>query len=736
MAEPNTQLSNEVAKVLDDLISTLSDAEDLLKFNENPSLDFKRELTRMSELLNRSRLRVAVAGVIKSGKSTFVNALTGKELVQRGAGVVTSITTRIRKGEKNRARIFFKSWDRINEQISGCLDLFPEQEDNPRPEGSLDIRRKEDREYLRRVYKTMVDTFAVSGDQIRPEALMISCALNGYKTSAENVKADESIAEFTGKEFEGHKQYTSDPNQAFFVKDVCLDVYGKTIAPHIEIADCQGSDSTDPEQLQKVLGYLGSANLILYCISSRTGLRQADIAFLRRIQKLGRLDNIIFLNNCDLSEHESLKDLKRVEENIRKELSFFIPKPTVYSFSFLYHFFAAKQKMLRKKDKLRFEMWEQDRQMAQYCIKNAEQFFDFFNHTIEADQGQLLFSNHVKRLNLIAGQVLTRLDLTNDLLSSNSLKKRQAEQKIDHLQKNAFRLKEMVSAAVDASVPELEAQLKTKVHAFFDRDRDSVFNEATLFVSGISMDAGRYAPSVRNAGLNKLLYLLFQDFKREVQLYDLEEVQPVVTAFVGELEQDFHDFVTEQAQKSRIEIISPDSDEAPAENQLPADTSNLPDMDEIKRILGLEIPSPVFKAEYTSKMKVGVFADFGAFTLFNFFKSVIDKGSKPSFTPGVERAVAKLKKQNLRQLGQQFDAYKTVLYNEYIVPLTGACVREFKESIDRQYARYERLSADIEKQIDAWDAEHSTLENKIKKNKKRLTTIIKEVRTIDEKLTI
>ena len=46
------------------------------------------------------------------------------------------------------------------------------------------------------------------------------------------------------------------------VKDVCLEVYGKTIHPNVEIADCQGADSTDPAVLEKIFSYLEAANRI------------------------------------------------------------------------------------------------------------------------------------------------------------------------------------------------------------------------------------------------------------------------------------------------------------------------------------------------------------------------------------------------------------------------------------------------------------------------------------------
>ena len=65
-------------------------------------------------------IRVAVVGAIKSGKSTFVNSLFKADHLNRGAGVVTSIVTRIRQGPYLKAKLYFKSWDEVNEEISFC----------------------------------------------------------------------------------------------------------------------------------------------------------------------------------------------------------------------------------------------------------------------------------------------------------------------------------------------------------------------------------------------------------------------------------------------------------------------------------------------------------------------------------------------------------------------------------------------------------------------------------------
>ena len=49
--------------------------------------------------LQQAKVRIAVLGAVKSGKSTLLNALLGADRLRRGAGILTSIVTRVQPGE-------------------------------------------------------------------------------------------------------------------------------------------------------------------------------------------------------------------------------------------------------------------------------------------------------------------------------------------------------------------------------------------------------------------------------------------------------------------------------------------------------------------------------------------------------------------------------------------------------------------------------------------------------------
>ncbi len=135
----------------------------------------------------------------------------------------------------------------------------------------------------------MVQDFPVTDQGVRPEILVIRNALLGYDFCRNHVGPDRKQLIFEGRNFEDHKLFTGDASNAFYVEDACLELFGKLLDPRIELADCQGADSTDPGQMNRVAAYLQQANLIVYCISSRIGLRRSDMRFLRIIQGMGLL---------------------------------------------------------------------------------------------------------------------------------------------------------------------------------------------------------------------------------------------------------------------------------------------------------------------------------------------------------------------------------------------------------------------------------------------------------------
>ncbi|NOX33873.1 MAG: dynamin family protein [Deltaproteobacteria bacterium] len=717
MMTNNTTPLNAIEKLANDTLEILQRINQVPGMSDGSFEDYKIFCHRIPGDIRAQRLKIAVVGVIKSGKSTFVNSLLGKELVKRGAGVITSITTRIRKGKKNRARLYFKSWDKINLQLQKALLLFPGKGSGNEIFNDFDIRRTRDREYLKKVYQELSSDFPVTKNGIRPETLLIKYALQGFDACKDLVQADETIIDFELREFDRHKIYTSDLNNAFYVKDVCLNVFGRAIDPNIEIADCQGADSTDPAQLAQVFNYLESSNLIVYCISSRTGLRQSDISFLKQIKNSGLLDNILFVNNCDLTEHENLEDLIKIERDIRDNLEFLEIRPQVFSFSSLYNLFIKIESKLTKRDLSRLKLFREDEEMLRYCDKKTDEFNSSFMEMIDTNRHKLLISNHLKRLSIIIGQLDQRANIFLDLLSSDKLKEEQAFLTLKNLHQNASRLESIVANSIKGAVSGLKDEVELNIKNALVLDQNAVLKKAAEFIRTASLDVEQYRTIAKESGFNKILYLMFQDFKRRLDLYVIKQVKPQLKIIVETQELRITSYFQSLFDSYRIDLLKDEHyskfESVPELTGKQEDFFDSVDIDKIKKILGLHLPAEIMEARYTPRIKANIITDFCFQTLSQILFSLSNRKKGFSFSPGLKKAASKIKKENQKVIKDQLEEYHISLTANYFMPLIEAATRDFKEKINERFNRYHALKGEIERVFSLKQSEKEDQKKKV-----------------------
>lgn len=742
MISPLTIMTNKITPlktietIISDTISILQRIENLPQMSDSHVADYKVVCQGIPEQIRAGRLKIAIVGVIKSGKSTFVNSLVQKELVKRGAGVITSITTRIRKGKKNQANIYFKSWDDINSRLQKALQVYPcSRSDNDSIDG-FDLRRKNDREFLKKVYQSLISDLPAANDGIRPETLLIMNALQGFDACKDLVQADETTLRFESKDFDRHKSYTSDPSKAFYIKDVCLDVYGRVLDPNIEIADCQGADSTDPAQLAHVLTYLESSNLIVYCISSRTGLRQSDVTFLKQIKNLGLLDNILFVNNCDLTEHETLADLIKIEDSIRDHLEFLEIQPKLFSFSSLYNLFLKIEPKLAKRDLSRLKLWQDEKKMVQYCDLGTNEFNSLFQRMIDKNRHELLISNHLKRLGIINAQLDLRADIFLDLLSSDKSKEETAVRTLDNLQHNASRLESIVANSINGAVSGLNDEIDFNIKKAFDQDEEAILENAQNFIRKTTIDYEQYRHTARESGFNQILYLMFQDFKRKLDLYVIEAVKPVLKKIVSAQEERIISYFQSLFDSYQIDLVKADQyaqfETVSKLRYQQGDFIDSVDINKIKKILGLQLPSVIFEAKYTPRIKANVFTDFGLQTISQILSTILNRKSDFSFSPALKKAAIKIKKENQKVIKDQFEQYQAIVKINYFLPLIDAVTRDFKEKINNRFSRYHSFQEEIEHLFSLQQSEKNDQRKIVLSIKKQIQSVMGAIEECSE----
>ncbi len=400
--------------------ATLLDRAGTLAMVENDGVAQWRIISdQVADKIRSEILRVAIIGPIKSGKSTFVNSLLGGDFLKRGAGVVTAIVTRIRKGEVPTARLYFKSWDEINEEIRGAAAILP-SDSLKTSVSAFDLRRQADREDLSQALAALGGDHLINQGALNADSVLLSSYLKGFDRVENAVSSESRMETYAHQAFNRHRDFSGDDSLAIFLKDIQLNIDARILSDHLEIADCQGSDSLNPRHLAMIQDYLLVTNLIVYVISTRTGIRRADVRFMTMIKKMGIMDNVIFVLNCDFSEHENLADLQTLVEKTKEELSLTCPNPEMFTFSALYNLFAETEKGLNDKDRARFKQWQSDETFTVFSQAESERFQEALKRKLTQERYALLLQNHLGRINLACQGFRHWLNLRRDLLNSDA----------------------------------------------------------------------------------------------------------------------------------------------------------------------------------------------------------------------------------------------------------------------------------------------------------------------------
>ncbi|HDH34717.1 MAG TPA: hypothetical protein ENG88_04590, partial [Nitrospirae bacterium] len=527
--QPNIMKDTYIA-LKDDLIAINESLSSLLtSIQERPDIaderfdNWHKACIDINRQITEDIIRVAVIGTVKSGKSTFVNSLFKGDYVKRGAGIVTSIVTRIRTGNKLNAVLFFKSWDEVNADIEQALVMFPSWE-NQSDNKPFDIRRAMDRQSLQIGLNGLSNDLLFTEGTRNANSLLLSLYLKGYDRVNEIVSSDSMTNEFPDEKFAEHKTFVGDDALAVYLKDVELRIKLDTLDSSIEIADCQGSDSPNPLHLAMIQDYLMQTHFIVYVISSRTGVRQADVRFLSMIKKMGILGNILFVVNSDFSEHESKEDLTAIVNNVREELSLIRPEPEIYTFSALYNLLDSMQGVLTKRDRLRMEHWKEEKSLVSFSNKERDQFGSSLNIKLTRERFSLLLNNQLERMDVMSSGIKRWAVMNRELLAKDIDGASVAIKKMKSHQERMEQVKSLIKNTLSGSKADIMRGMKTEIEHFFNIRSGGIIEQTSSFVNQYPFTVDKYKEKLTTSGFSNTLYLVFQEFKHALDTFMTETI--------------------------------------------------------------------------------------------------------------------------------------------------------------------------------------------------------------------
>jgi len=453
--------------------------------------------------------------------------------------------------------------------------------------------------------------------------------------------------------------------------------------------------------------YLLTTHLIVYVISSRTGLRQADIRFLSVIKKMGILENIIFVINIDFGEHESAEDMDSLIQKIKDDIALIKPEPEVYALSGLFNLFKSKDKKLSEKERNRLSRWKKDKELADYSDKETARFYSVFHRKIKEERSFLLLKNHLERLGVISSHIRDWISVNKDILSKNASEVTEMIEKIKRHQKNTDKIKSVIKITFEGAVQKVKQELKNDAEHFFDPRYGEVMKRVNSFIRNYNVSdlTLRFDPpedtddSVKrynvsdsiqrfgsiddtdNTTFYNCLYLVFQEFRQSLDMFMAETVNPEIIRFIREEEKKI---------KENLEVIAGSYNnmirdtlaeynrilEGAGINPVSKiqDNLELPDMNFIKNSRELNLLPAAASMNYGIKIKTHAVMRLGVHRMFKNLKKMfrIEIDEKEDRVAALKESISRLKKDTENSLILHFRDYSENIKFQYIFRLVDA----------------------------------------------------------------
>lgn len=530
---PETATPQGLVREIDRLQELARDWIALLPQAASQGEHWLKVLAQVQGHLREDTCRLAVVGAVKSGKSTMINALVGQDLLRRGAGILTAMITRVQPGPQPRAVLQFKEWGEINGEIQRALGLLPSSRLLERA-GPLDLEQPADRELLGQVLAEAQGTELWRNGSLDQNYLLLKSYLEGYDL-VKDLLPRAGVLELSGPQLVRHRDLVTREATAVYLKDVLLTIPFPWPAQGVELGDCQGSDSPMPQHLAQVLAYLLKCDLVLYVISSRVGLRQADFQFLSELQRMGLAPHILNLLNLDLGEHTSFAELSRVRDRVAQELAAWQPQVRLYAFSALKLLLDRKRargEALDPREAAVLQVWATDPDSGGFSEREAARFETDLLGLLKELRSRRLAGGTLSQVRMVARGLREQLELTRDLLRKGLGAIKEMEARLEARRQPLKGTMASLSQTLEGAGNRLKKELRRRVDHQFDWHGGPVGAALKEFIQKFEPNWEELTAAGTPAAFRPALYQLFQEFVKALAQMVSSEVNISLVEFI------------------------------------------------------------------------------------------------------------------------------------------------------------------------------------------------------------
>lgn len=692
------ELKEEILKANQDFRTLFSSVSESLSMPESLLSKWEETLLAIDRQIEEESFRVATVGPIKSGKSTFVNALFKGDYLKRGAGVVTSIVTRIHCGETLASELTFKSWDEINLEIAQAAALLPGVELDT-GETAFDLRKEGHRGALSLALENLSRDLLITEDARNVHTVLLTSYVKGYERMKDLIGPDPVIKRYEREDFASHRDFSGDEVLAVYLKDVSLTIDTVSWDPSVEIADCQGSDSPNPLHLAMIQDYLVYADLLVYVVSSRTGLRRADIRFLTMIKEMGIADNTTFVVNCDFSEHDSMENMTSIVGRIQEEIALIIPEPEVHTVSALHQLFTSLEEGLSERDKMRLAQWRLDDAFCNASSQGMEGFLKALEEKLTFQKYFIALNNHTQRQMVVASGIKQWISLNREMLSRDRESASRLVFGLTLQQEKLEHVKSMIRSTLDGALKNVKSDISGEVDSFFDESRGQLVADVKNKIRSYSPDLEKYAQEGDDEeAFIRTMSGVHRDFRQNIDRFLTEEITPRIIGLTKELEDRLFEDLNRITATYGLMIKDALGEYRHALEDLgmaPADETlgEVPavDMEMARKLGGINFPSVSTVVEYSLRVRAEAMLRFGAYHVINIFKRLFKKPQEARAelrAKALADGMSRTRVEAIEAVGQHLRSYKENLKYQYLYKLADALSNQLFDTYVESFHSY------------------------------------------------
>ncbi len=330
--------------------------------------------------------------------------------------------------------------------------------------------------------------------------------------------------------------YVGSEGQAVYLRDMELHYPVTWLGEGIELADCQGIDSPNPLHFALLQQYLLRSHFILYVVSSRSGLREADFRLLDFIKTLKMFPQTFFVLNADLDDHPHQEDLERLADRVRSELSWVVRDPRFFIFSALYHLIAQLEDAATERERRHLQLWQEEAALAQMTETGFNAFRESLSQEICGQRFRVLCGSGLSRLGMVAGSVMNTAAAQRELLDQGREGRRQAAAGLKDRGERLLGSLETLRNAISGLQLSLRDEIDRAVDPYFDFAQSRIVKETLEAVENYPIHLEQQPDQLDTKRLFQQFHRLYQEFRQTLARYLVEKVNLQVIAFAKQEE--------------------------------------------------------------------------------------------------------------------------------------------------------------------------------------------------------